>query len=207
MQEARNAAAKLTDAGVRTPWIQADEPTHAVRFYDADEVLFGVVAEFIAPALANGQSALIIATEAHRDGFLTHLARSHGVDTIGACLSGRLTLLDARVMLAAFMLDDRPDPARFGAAMASMIERSSDSSGHPVVCAYGEMVDLLYQDGNSGGAIQIEGLWNELAERYSFALLCAYAREHFCGASHAEPFHHICRQHSHVAGWVETSTH
>lgn len=206
MPESHNAAGNPADAVDHIPGIRADEPTHGVRFYENDEVLFSAVAEFLAPGLANGQSALIIATEAHCDGFLTHLARSHGIDTISACLSGRLTLLDARVMLAAFMVEDRPDPGRFRAAMASMIERSSERSGHPVVCAYGEMVDLLYRDGNVKGAIRLEELWNELAERYSFSLLCAYAREHFCGASHAEPFREICGQHSHVAGWVETST-
>lgn len=60
---------------------------------------------------------------------------------IGACLTGELTLLDARVMLASFMAGNLPHPARFRAAMGSMIERGVD----------------------------------ELANRYSFSLLCAYS--------------------------------
>lgn len=199
MQKLHNAAEKPTDVIDHTLHIRPDKPTHAVQFYENDEILFSLVADFLAPGLSFGQSALIIATGAHRDGFLSHLLGSHGIDIVGACLSGRLTLLDARVMLAAFMVNDRPDPARFRAAMASMIERSADRSDHPVVCAYGEMVDLLYQGGNIEGAIRLEALWNELADRYSFSLLCAYSMERFSSAGDAEPFGEICRQHTHVA--------
>ncbi len=177
--------------------IQPDTPTHIVQFYEEEDFLFGFVADFLAGGLANGQSALVIATEAHRNGFLAHLLRSSGIDTVGACLTGQLTLLDARVMLASFMVGDLPDPARFRAAMGSMIERGVDESDHSVVCAYGEMVDLLHQEGNTAGALRLEALWNELADRYSFSLLCAYSIKNFSSA-HTAAFSEICHQHQHV---------
>ena len=70
-------------------------------------------------------------------------------------------------------------------------------AGSPV-CAYGEMVDLLWKGGNPAGAIKLEELWNELASSYDFSLLCAYNMGNFGNASDAEQFATICKQHTHV---------
>jgi len=42
------------------------------------------------------------------------------------------------------------------------------------VHAFGEMVALLCQDGLFDAAVELEGLWNELAARFRFHLFCAY---------------------------------
>jgi hypothetical protein len=43
------------------------------------------------------------------------------------------------------------------------------------VRAYGEMVDILWREGKIDAAIELEQLWNELASKYSFTLLCTYS--------------------------------
>jgi len=45
------------------------------------------------------------------------------------------------------------------------------------VRAYGEMVALLWDEGNVTAAIELEALWNELAQQLPFSLLCAYAND------------------------------
>jgi signal transduction histidine kinase len=60
------------------------------------------------------------------------------------------------------------------------------------------MVDILFRDGNTAGAIRLEELWNNLAHRHSFDLLCAYAIGNFYTEAHAEQLKDICDRHTEV---------
>ena len=48
-----------------------------------------------------------------------------------------------------------------------------------VIRAYGEMVDVLWKAGQTAAAIQLEMLWNQLAQTHQFALLCGYSMGNF----------------------------
>ncbi|MFI5228293.1 MAG: ATP-binding protein [Gemmatimonadales bacterium] len=173
------------------------EHTHKVQFYDDEGFLASVVAEFIAGGLRNGQPAIIIATDAHIEAFRTQL-RQGGLDPVAARRAGQLQLHDARQTLMKFMSDEMPDEGRFKAVVGSLIERTLARRAGASVYAYGEMVDLLWKDGNTEGAIRLEKLWNDLADEYDFALLCAYSMGNFCRASDSEAFARVCAAHSHV---------
>jgi hypothetical protein len=64
-----------------------------------------------------------------------------------------------------------------------------------LVSIFGEMVALLCEADNAAGAIALEELWNELADRYSFSLFCAYPIELF-GAGSVGTVFSICEQHA-----------
>ncbi|HEX6372007.1 MAG TPA: ATP-binding protein [Longimicrobium sp.] len=174
-----------------------ERPGHAVQFYEGEAFLYDVVADFLAAGLARGQSAVVIATRRHRAGFTAHL-EGRGVDVAALRRGGRLAMLDARATLDAFMVDGAPDEARMRAQLGPVMERAARSGSSPVVCAYGEMVDLLCRDGNADAAVRLESLWNGLAQTYAFSLLCAYSLESFSRAADADPFLRICHQHEHV---------
>ena len=74
---------------------------------------------------------------------------------------------------------DRPDPLMFKSNVGDLIERLCLGRVPCPIRVYGEMVDLLWQEGNSDGAIRLEILWNQLASAYEFSLLCGYAMGHF----------------------------
>lgn len=170
---------------------------HSVQFYEDEGFLGHTVGEFLTAGLIDEQACIVIATAAHRALFTERLTR-RGLDVARLVDSGRLTFLDARDTLARVMAGALPDPARFaaviGAALDELLLRSSRSS----VRAYGEMVDLLWQDGNADAAIQLEALWNALADKYAFSLLCAYSLGGFFSEAHSGPFVDICRAHTHV---------
>ena len=170
---------------------------HAVQFYDDDAFLATVVSEFLAGGLASNQPVIVIATPGHRRAFLQRL-RDQGVDIERARADGQLTLLDARQTLKKFMAGTTPDARRFGKVIGGVIEKSRLGREGTPVCAYGEMVDLLWKGGNAAGAIALEALWNDLASSYDFSLLCAYRMSNFGSASDAEQFRTICTQHTHV---------
>lgn len=169
---------------------------HAVQFYHDDAFLTAVVGEFARTGLAEEQAVVVIATEAHREAFAAYL-EEQGIDVAAARRSKLLVEIDARETLASFMVDASPDESRFRRTIGALINRARGvSKGR--VRAYGEMVDLLWADGNADAAIRLEELWNDLATAHDFVLLCAYALGHFSESSDADAFRTVCKQHTQV---------
>jgi hypothetical protein len=169
---------------------------HAVQFYENDSSLFATVAGFLSQGLVDGHPAILIATAEHTAAILDHL-KGRMIDVAKARALGELTVLDAHQTLATFMVDGKPDPARFevsvGRTIGTLLQSRPDRT---LVRAYGEMVDVLWKDGREDAAIQLELLWNSLAGRYGFALLCGYAMGNFF--KQTDRFEEVCRQHTHV---------
>ena len=170
---------------------------HIVQYYEHEEFLFDAVAHFAGAGLAAGEPVLIVATEPHRTAFAQRLRRN-GCGIEDAVASGLLTMLDAHEVLLRFMVGNEPDPERFFSALGATIEKSRDGHGQARVRVFGEMVDLLWRGGNRAAAIRLEGLWNELARRQSFTLLCAYSMGNFYMPGDGELFDKVCSRHSHV---------
>ena len=147
---------------------------HAVQFYSTDQSLIRTVAAFLCEGLAAGQPALVIATPVHRVAIAEALMRS-GCDPRQALRTGDLIVLDAEATLDLFMVDDAPDAALFEKNVGRLVEQALNGRDTVAVRAYGEMVDVLWKQGRAESAIQLEILWNKLALKYSFALLCGYA--------------------------------
>jgi signal transduction histidine kinase len=170
---------------------------HIVQFYEDEGFLTDRVAQFITAGLDAGAPIVIIATEAHRDGFLARL-RARGAAVDAARASGQLHLLDARETLAKLMVGELPDRGRFHAVIGGVLTAIRAGHGDQPIRAYGEMVDVLWQGGNRRGAIALEELWNELARQHTFSLLCAYAIGNFGSSADAAGFAQVCGAHSHV---------
>lgn len=165
---------------------------HEVQFYESEFFLVSKMLEFVKPALLGREGALVIATKEHADALTKMLIADGMSDRLDAC-----SLLDAREVLSAFMIDGRPDEARFQSVVGGMLDRVSRNSNIPTR-AFGEMVALLYRDGNPGAALQLELFWTRLAPRHRFSLLCAYPMQLFVGAAHGRRFKCICDLHGAV---------
>jgi PAS domain S-box-containing protein len=168
---------------------------HFVQFYEEDDFLIRSVGRFVESGFTGGDSAIVIATPAHLNA-LEGTLRERGVDLAGLRASGRLVELDAAQTLAQFMVDGAPDKARFEAVVGKVVDAAARAGRQ--VRAFGEMVALLWADGNTTGAIALEELWNELGETRNFALFCAYPMRAFRGDRNGQPFLHVCRAHTRV---------
>jgi hypothetical protein len=167
---------------------------HAVKFYDTRESLCRIVAEFLGEGLVTRQPVVVLATPEHRAGILAELtARHFDVDKMQDL--GDLLLLDAAETLSTFMVDGMPDDSLFVASMTHAIEQVSRGRSNCTIRAYGEMVDVLWKNGQDVAAIRLEMLWNKLAATHQFSLLCGYAMGTFYKDSSIADIH---RQHSHV---------
>jgi len=168
---------------------------HLVQYYEQEGFLYDRVTDFMSDGLRGNDAAVLIATRAHREGVESRLFRK-GVDLSQLTARGRYHALDAHETLSRFMVDGTPDPERFANTLGPVIKTAR--AGDRRVLAFGEMVALLWAAGNRDAAIRLEELWNDLARRETFALLCAYPMSHFDDAGHAKPFAEINAAHT----WV-----
>ena len=167
---------------------------HAVRFYESEGSLARIVAEFLIEGFADFHPGIVVATPAMRAALVLELA-GRSVDVVELQRSGQFLLLDANEQLAHFMTGGQPDPARFNTMMCRAIEQVCRGRTNCKVRIFGQMVDVLWRDGQQESAIHLEILWNQLAHEHAFSLLCGYAMGNFYKDSN---FEDICGQHTHV---------
>ena len=109
---------------------------------------------------------------------------------------GRFIALDVSETLAKFMVDGMPDAVRFRAVIGQLVSRAAESARD--VRIYGEMVVVLWDEGDVAAAIALEDLWNDFTTRYLFSLFCAYPMSVLETGASLEKFRRICEQRSTV---------
>lgn len=168
---------------------------HIVHTYQDPAVLAESVAEYLAAGLRAGEAAMVIARPQHRRKFIRALAH-HGVDAQACIAEGQLRMLDAEETLARFMADGAPEWKRFQQAIGALIAEARLSYGK--VRAYGEMVDVLWQQGSRDAAIRLDEYWNELGKLQTFSLFCAYLMDPLDSKSYDGSMQCVCKVHSHL---------
>jgi hypothetical protein len=167
---------------------------HGVTFYDHDGEAIGAIARYVADGLSAGDRVVVIATEWHA-AVLDDLLRLRGIDAGQERSKGSYLTLDAAQTLRLFMVDGSPDRALFTEHIGGIVDAAGRDG--TAVRAFGEMVALLWDDGNVAAALELEALWNQLAETYAFALLCAYPTEAI-GSATLSDISSVCGLHSDV---------
>jgi anti-sigma regulatory factor (Ser/Thr protein kinase) len=168
---------------------------HAVSFYDHEYELVDTVARFVAEGLAQHQRVVVVLTEPHRVA-VESLLCVLGVDPQVEHRAQRYIALDAEMTLGAILDGDIPDVGRFEQSIRGFVSDAREDGSE--IRMFGEMVNLLWQRGNVAGAIQLEGLWNDLLAEDPFELLCAYPSTHLSGSRLAD-VNAVCARHSSVA--------
>jgi len=96
---------------------------HDLQLHESDHTLVGGVTEFLLSAVRAGQSLIVVATDAHLQGFDAEL-RAHRVDPDRLAAQGRYVQFRATAALDAMLEDGEPDADRFESLLAPVIERS-----------------------------------------------------------------------------------
>jgi signal transduction histidine kinase len=169
-----------------------DDHGHLVQFYESDTFLAESVRDFMVPGLERGEAVVIVATKEHRQA-IDQLLEATDFDLQAFRNEGRYVLLDAAETLSRFLVDGEPEPALFSAAVGSQVASAAEKGTG--VRIFGEMVALLWEDGNVAAALRLEELWNDLAERLPFALLCGYRMTEL---SDPAGFKKVCSLHARV---------
>jgi hypothetical protein len=179
------------DHATRSP---SARPYHAARFYENEKSLAKIIAEFLAGGLTDSEPGIVVATPSQRAAIVRELV-GRGVDVVPLTQSGDLVLLDAADTLSSFMTDGKIDARAFSDRLCAVIESAYRGRTGCTVRIYGQMVDILWQEGRRELAIRLEMLWNQLANTQRFSLLCGYAIGPFYKDAHCAD---VCAQHTHL---------
>ena len=173
-------------------WGPSRRGDHLVQLYSSREEFLGALEAWVAGGVQLGEAVVVIATPAHRVALELRL-RARLMEPLALQLDDRLLLLDARGTLQRFMRDGAPDRMLFRELVERLMERVGRDGRR--VRAFGEMVVLLWQDGNPEAALMLEEYWNAACARHGLALMCSYPQAVF-GAEPGEAIRHVCDAHT-----------
>jgi hypothetical protein len=175
-------------------WGEIAPCDHLVQIYEDELAFLDVLTGFVAGGLKAGDAVIVIATPSHRQALDQRLQAS-GIDVPSALAVDSYISLDAGDTLSLFMVDDWPDEERFKETVSGLLSRAG-AQGRSVR-AFGEMVALLWAQGQCGATVRLEHLWHRFCQQEGFSLLCAYPKSGFT-ADAADSIRQICDAHSHV---------
>lgn len=175
---------------------------HSVHLYDRPSSLIDRVCEYVRDGFRAGDAAIIICTPEHLQSIDACLG-ARGFDVAALKKSGEYVALDAAQTLEQFMVNGHPDRQRFSDVVGGQLLRMH--AAYPRVRAFGEMVALLWAQGNTRAALELEDHWNELLGHHPFSLLCAYALDVLGKPASLQTVVDIAKVHGKVLGTVETA--
>lgn len=179
---------------------------HIVQLFDSTDSLAGTVAEFLDRGRGGNARLLVIARAPHWAEIALRL-ESNGFPLTQTIAQRQLMVFDAATTLAAFHRGGRIDRDLFNKTVGDVVRRQAI---YGPVRIYGEIVDLLAEQGLFAEAEALEHLWNDLSQECSLQLLCGYLSSRFTDPATAGALKRICSAHtgtrSHrndaVASWV-----
>ena len=173
----------------------AQKRWHYVHFHESETELVDNICRFLQPAFRPKHAGIVVATKEHLAA-VRERASTFGLDLRAAEASGQFVPLDAEELLSRIMLNGLPDHTRFHVIVQGMLKDVAEK--HPYLHIYGEMVALLWEQGNERATHLLEELWNNLGRMRPFSLLCGYPRSAFHSEENAAALSHICNAHTQV---------
>ena len=187
----------MTDAPWKRLLAEPGENGHIVQLYQDDAFFCEAVAHFAAEGLTRGESIILVATQPHWK-IISQQLRGRGIRDDDLVREGQLTLLDADETLPKFMRGNLPDGNIFKPLARSTIERARCDGKFPRIRWWGEMVNVLYVDGNPRASTRLEEFFDEVAHEENIAIFCSFLMDKFDPRIYDEAFGNVCRTHSHV---------
>jgi hypothetical protein len=170
---------------------------HIVQLYQDQQFLNRAVCRFAAGAIANGEGVILVPTAAHWEAFRPRL-EAEGVDVNAAQSRGQLTVVDADELLPRFMRDAMPDAPVFMGLAADVIKSTRDDARYPRVRWWGEMVNVLWEQGNVGASMSLEDQFDRLAKHHEIAIFCSFVMDNFNNEVHSRLLPRLGQNHSHL---------
>jgi hypothetical protein len=170
---------------------------HIVQLYQDQQFLNRAVCRFAAAAITNGEGVILVPTEEHWNTFRPRL-EAEGVDVAAAQDRGQLTIVDADKLLPEFMRDAMPDAPVFLGIASDVIAKARDSGRYPNVRWWGEMVNVLWEQGNVAASMTLEDQFDRLAHEHEIAIFCSFIMDNFDGEVHSRMLPRLGQNHSHL---------
>ena len=183
------------------PWngllVSAGPRDHIVQLYQDQQFLNRAVCRFAAAAIANGEGVILVPTAAHWNAFRPRL-ENEGVDVTAAQERGQLTVVDSDELLPQFMCNAMPDAPVFLGLAGDVIAKARGGGRYPKVRWWGEMVNVLWEQGNVAASMNLEDQFDRLANEHEIAIFCSFVMDNFDGEVHSRMLPRLGQNHSHL---------
>jgi hypothetical protein len=170
------------------------EGDHVAQIYQDEGFLVDAVCLYMATGIKRHEAVVLIATKEHAELFNCRL-EARGIDVSQVKARGQLKILDAHTTLNQFMVKGMPDAVLFQSVITPIILQTKQH--YSKLRAYGEMVNVLWQDKNLSAAVRLEEIWNDFMKVHSFSLFCAYTMDGLDQNVNNGPLQCVCKNHSH----------
>jgi hypothetical protein len=170
---------------------------HIVQLYQEADFYGEAISHFAAEGIVRGESIIIVATRPNWANISGRLIRK-GFSLEDLFRQGQLVMLDAEQTLPKFLVGGMPDAKIFKPLARATIDRARAGGKFPRVRWWGEMVNLLYVDGNQSGSTRLEELFDEVAHEQSIAIFCSFLMDKYDPSIYDHAFGDVCRTHAQV---------
>jgi hypothetical protein len=96
------------------------------------------------------------------------------------------------------MRDAMPDAPVFMGLAADVIKSTRDDARYPRVRWWGEMVNVLWEQGNVGASMSLEDQFDRLAKHHEIAIFCSFVMDNFNNEVHSRLLPRLGQNHSHL---------
>ncbi len=179
----------------RDTLLNPDAGSHLLKICPNEMLQAEAIAYFIKGGLLNDELVIIIARTSLRIAIISKM-NALGLDAQHFKNQGQIKFFDAELLLSSLLVDGLLDERAFQECIVEPIQAAQLKFGK--IRAFGEMVDMLWKKGQRDRALQLEGLWDDLAKKYEFALFCIYLLNSFDSSDNDDSLEHICKAHTHL---------
>ncbi|HEY1803468.1 MAG TPA: MEDS domain-containing protein [Terracidiphilus sp.] len=168
-----------------------------VQLYQDQDFLNRAVCRFAGAALANGEGLILVPTVDHWNAFRPRL-EAEGIDVKSVRDSGQLTVVDSDELLPRLMQKALPDGPMFLGLAGEIIARTRGAGRFPKVRWWGEMVNVLWERGDVSASMNLEDLFDRVANDEGIAIFCSFLMDNFNGEIHTHMLPRLGENHSHL---------
>ncbi len=169
--------------------------SHIVQVCQNKALQVEVITRYVKEGLLNDEAVIIIATSALRKAVIAKMD-ALGLDVHTFKSQSQIKFFDAEFLLSGFLIDGVLEEQAFQEFIGIPIQAAQLKFGK--VRAFGEMVDVLWKEGQHDTAIQLEDLWNNLSKKQEFSLLCTYSLDSLNPNAYDDSLERICNRHTHL---------
>jgi len=149
---------------------------HVLQLYENDVIFIDTLIGFVESTIRANQIAIVIATNSHLTALEAQL-ENHG-HTIEKLIADHIFIpVSAEDTLDEVFVDDSVDENRFMQVLSNFLDHAKHNQKK--VRVFGEMVALLWAQGNKDAALQLEHVANRISKQEAFIRYCAYPKELF----------------------------
>nr|WP_294924396.1 MEDS domain-containing protein [uncultured Flavobacterium sp.] len=183
-----------TNANIQVFWGEIAPCDHLVQIYENESHFLNTLEGFAGSGILSGDSVIVIAKQIHLDQLQERLS-NHNIDVESLTKENLYIPLEANEVLSKFMVNGWPDEKLFNNLIFEILGRARENGRK--VRAFGEMVAILWEQGNNGATVRLENLWHNLHALDKFSIYCAYPKSGFT-RPYENSISEICKAHSKI---------